>query len=107
MRSVDIDVLPPSKDTKRRKKRQKVRSVQRDYLLAVSDACPLKTFETIVRTTVDQAIEGEWRAREWLSKYLLPERPDLLREAAAEADGVSSRQVVENYDPTRFDGPNL
>ncbi len=44
--------------------------VEKHYLRAISDACPLETWAEIVAKAVDLAKTGDPQARAWLSKYL-------------------------------------
>lgn len=44
--------------------------VERDYLRAISNACPLETWQEIVKKAVDLAKTGDPQARAWLGKYL-------------------------------------
>lgn len=46
------------------------RPVELHYLRAISDACPLETWQEIVNKAVDDAKAGDPQARAWLSKYL-------------------------------------
>lgn len=46
------------------------RLVERDYLLALSDACPLDRWQHIVEKAIRQAEGGDAQARAWLAKYL-------------------------------------
>jgi len=46
------------------------RPVELHYLRAISDACPLETWQEIVKRAVDLAKTGDPQARAWLSKYL-------------------------------------
>jgi len=46
------------------------RPVELHYLRAISDACPLETWQEIVTKAVDLAKEGDPKARAWLGKYL-------------------------------------
>lgn len=47
------------------------RAIERDYLAALSDACPPDTWRQIVTRAVDDAKAGDPKAREWLTRYLL------------------------------------
>ena len=46
------------------------RSVERDYLRALSDACPPERWQRIVEKAVELAEGGDAQARSWLGKYL-------------------------------------
>jgi hypothetical protein len=72
------------------------RAVEADYLAALSDAVPLKTWKKIVQRAVEDALAGNRHAREWVGNYVLgkPEKNNLLDLAAREManfDSVSSR----------------
>ena len=46
------------------------RPVERDYLRALSDACPPERWQRIVEKAVQLAEAGDAQARSWLGKYL-------------------------------------
>lgn len=46
-----------------------------DCLCIVREEMDEKTFRTIVKAALAQAMEGDRMARDWLSKYVLPEDP--------------------------------
>ena len=68
------------------------RSIERDYLTAISEACPLDTWRDIVQMAVERAKAGDERARAWLASYLVgmpkSEAPSLQGMAVDEAAGV-------------------
>lgn len=69
------------------------RAVEADYLKALAEACPPETFLEICQRAVDQARDGEPRARAWLADYLVGTRqPGALIEIAA-------REVVGRTSP--------
>ncbi len=47
----------------------------RDYVRAMTEACPPETWRQIVEQAVQHAGQGDRYAREWLSAYLMG-RPD-------------------------------
>jgi hypothetical protein len=47
------------------------RAIERDYLRALSDRCPVETWGRIVDKAVEDALNGDGPARAWLAKYLL------------------------------------
>ena len=47
------------------------RDTEREYLAALSEACPLSTWREVVSAAVEAARGGDAKAREWLSGYLL------------------------------------
>lgn len=54
------------------------RLVERDYLVALSDAVPLDDWAEIVGRAVADAKTGDAAARAWLAKHLLPPAPGPL-----------------------------
>ncbi len=53
------------------------RAIERDYLLAISEACPLETWRAIVERAIRDAKHGDAKAREWLASYLVGRPEDL------------------------------
>lgn len=47
------------------------RATEREYLAALSEACPPDTWRAIVARAVADAEGGDAKAREWLASYLL------------------------------------
>lgn len=47
------------------------RLVERHYLQALSEACPVEVWREIVAAAVESAKAGDAQARGWLSKHLL------------------------------------
>jgi hypothetical protein len=47
------------------------REVEAQYLVAFREAVPLETWGAIVTKAVDQALEGDARARDWISSYVV------------------------------------
>ena len=45
--------------------------MEEQYLLAISDACPLGKWKQIVDRAVQDALNGDSPARDWLAKYLV------------------------------------
>lgn len=65
------------------------RPIEQDYLRALVESVPMETWQRIINTAVAQAIDGDDKARTWLSKYLLGDQlPGLARLAALEAEEV-------------------
>ena len=48
------------------------RCVEDDYLATLSDEISIETWRQIVQSAAQAAKQGDHRAREWLSRYLLP-----------------------------------
>jgi hypothetical protein len=47
------------------------RATERDYLRALSEACPPETWEKICKKAVEAAETGDPKARDWLARHLL------------------------------------
>ena len=47
------------------------RKVEEDYLVALAEAVPFDLWQRIVSKAADDALNGDAKAREWLSNYLL------------------------------------
>jgi hypothetical protein len=47
------------------------RAIEAQYLTALREAVPLKTWEKVCETAVAQAVSGDAKAREWLASYLI------------------------------------
>lgn len=47
------------------------RQTEADYLLATMESVPLDTWRAIVARAVNDAQDGDYRAREWLGRYLI------------------------------------
>jgi hypothetical protein len=71
------------------------RAVEREYLAALGERVPLDAWRGIVDRAVRDAMNGDHLARQWLSKYLLGEKPlSLTTLAADEEAGVGARHDV-------------
>lgn len=64
--------------------------------MATLNACPLEAWEEIVLAAVEAAKSGDWRAREWLSGYLLGEAkaPSPTPTAALVSDEMGGDEVA-------------
>ena len=73
------------------------RMVEMDYLSALSEQVPREEFAAIVRDAVARARNGDAKAREWLSRYLLPSEKGnhLLQLAAREAISGGVDDVIK------------
>jgi hypothetical protein len=72
------------------------RAVEREYLATISDACPPDVWRKIVDTAVACAKGGDAKARDWLTRYLLGDKPPTLLElAAAEHNGDGPEAMIE------------
>lgn len=72
------------------------RATEQAYLLATLNACPLEAWEEIVLAAVEAAKSGDWKAREWLSGYLLGEvkAPSPTPTAALVSDEMGGDEVA-------------
>ena len=70
------------------------RTIEADYLRAITEIVPLDDWRKIVETARAKALEGDDKARAWLSKYLLGDGPPRLAKLAAlEAENVDPVEV--------------
>jgi hypothetical protein len=76
------------------------RQVERDYLRATLGAVPLKRWVKVVRQALDQAEQGDPKAREWLGKMLLGSDPLALQQLVAELQ-QELRRVKSHAQPQR------
>lgn len=60
------------------------RPVETDYLKTIAETVNPGTWQLIVDAAVQQAIDGDFEARKWLSTYLLKGAPALSGIAGAE-----------------------
>jgi hypothetical protein len=82
------------------------RTVEQDYLLALSEAVTIEKWKQIVESAVTAAVQGDDKARTWLSKYLLGDSlPGLVKLAAWEAEGVDpvEKEQLKVRDSERSD----
>src|SRR5262245_10415715 len=59
-------------------------TVEREYLAALADVVPLETWREICQATVERAKAGDPKARDWLARYLIGEKPPKLLDLAAD-----------------------
>ena len=64
------------------------RAVETDYLLALSDAVSLEDWKAICRRAVADALEGDGKARDWLTALLVRDAPTLIQIRAEELAGI-------------------
>lgn len=69
------------------------RATESQYMASLGDAVPLEDWQAIVRRALDDAKNGDWKAREWLAKYLVGAEPPSLLSIAANEE----RQANEDY----------
>lgn len=71
------------------------RSVEQDYLAALSDVVSVDAWKRIVERAIQDAENGDARARAWLSGYLLRTEGSLMDIAAAELSGKAIDDRVQ------------
>lgn len=84
----------------------KRRPIEREYLATLNAAVPLTVWRKICRRTVDDALAGDAKAREWLSKWLLPADSRQLTVMAAEeaqADATTAAQLEIDETAAKLD----
>ena len=74
------------------------RPIEREYLAALNAAVPLEKWQGICARAADNAIAGDAKARDWLSKWLLRLEARVLttlaaEEASAEPAAVSDAEI--------------
>ena len=60
------------------------RAIEVEYLAALSDAVSLDDWRKVCQAAVKAAKEGDAKARDWLTKYLIGEKPLSLTDVAAD-----------------------
>jgi hypothetical protein len=58
------------------------RAVEQDYLATFANAVPLTKWKRIVARAVEDALQGDPKARRWLGEHLLGNQPDALMNLA-------------------------
>jgi len=73
------------------------RAVERQYLATLSETVSLDDWRDIVRVAMTFAKQGDAKARDWLTRYLIGENPiNLAALAADEAAGIGpAEDIVE------------
>ena len=82
------------------------RAVELDYLKALSDAVPVGAWAEICQRAVDDAKNGDAKARQWLSEHLLA-GSSLLELAKLEAVGVTSGDHVRGIVDYELNGGSV
>jgi len=70
------------------------RTIEREYLAALLDSVSLDSWRAIIAKAVDDAKQGDAKAREWLARYLVgaePQKPSAL--AADEAELTADEEI--------------
>jgi len=76
-------------------KQTRRRPIEREYLATLNAAVPLETWRKICQQAADAALDGDARARDWLSKWLLGTESRLLTTLAAEESGETPESVAD------------
>jgi len=71
--------------------------VEADYLGALAEACPPDTWRQICARAVEDALSGNGRARDWLSRYLLGAEPSPNKAAEAPLTELAAAELA-GYD---------
>ncbi len=81
------------------KRKTPTRAIEGDYLAILGSKCSPARWEAIVSKTVEQAEEGDYRARDFLARWVLPKDKSLLELAYEERRGMTSERQVEDFKP--------
>lgn len=73
------------------------RQVERDYLARLGRLLDDPTWQAICNRAIEQAMEGDYRARDWLSRYVMPRDTTLLDIASEEARGKTSAKLIKEH----------
>jgi hypothetical protein len=72
------------------------RAIERDYVAAIADVCTLERWRQVTERAVSDAIAGDAKAREFLARYLVGDKPRGLTDLAVkEAGGVTAEDEVQ------------
>ena len=72
------------------------RPIEREYLATLNAAVTLDTWQAICKRAADDALAGDARARDWLSKWLLEPSSRPLTLLAAEEMDATSEAVADS-----------
>lgn len=70
------------------------RAVELDYLAALSDVVPVETWQAVVKRAVDDALNGDDKARMWLTRYLLGDTSRLGELAQLDVLGATPADYI-------------
>lgn len=68
------------------------RATEAAYLDATVQAVPLEKWRKVVSIALQQALRGNHKAREWLGRYLLPQKP-----VTTAATPEETQQALQNF----------
>ena len=66
------------------------RAVESQYMASIGDVVTVEDWQAIVRRALDDAKNGDAKAREWLTKYLVGTEPPTLVSIAATEERVAN-----------------
>lgn len=75
-------------------------ALREDYYHVLLQVCPPERFADIVETAVRKAIDGDWRARQWITNYVLGP-PIQVQEIMVQSKTEMMVQVVWDEEPVR------
>jgi hypothetical protein len=71
------------------------RPIEREYLATLNAAVPLDTWQEICKRAADDALAGDAKARDWLSKWLIANESRSLTVLAAEEHGTTCESAAD------------
>ena len=71
------------------------RPIEREYLAMLNAAVPLDVWQAICKRAADDALAGDAKARDWLSKWLLGTETRPLTTLVAEESGTTLEAAAE------------
>lgn len=74
----------------------KRRPIEREYLATLNEVVDLTTWKLIVQRAVDDAIAGDYRARDWISKTVLRPESHALTTLAAQELKASPQKAADD-----------
>lgn len=72
------------------------RPIEREYLAVLNSVVRLDTWQAICQRAVNDALEGDAKARDWLAKWLMGLESRLLTVLAAEESGGEPTLAAES-----------
>ena len=88
----DEKVLHPKK--KKKRKDPVKQQIERDYLLALAKKVTPSAWNKIVARAIEQAADGDYRAREWIARFVLPKDMTILEVVA---DERPTTKIVKDF----------
>ena len=75
------------------------RATEREYLSALTEAVPIASWRRIVERAVRDALAGDSRSREWLSKYLVGDPQHDVRLEVCDAGAITALRQQLLHEP--------